>query len=70
VHRGLILKVNAPTANTTQVLTFALEPSPSKVLTPIAGANGYFTPTTDGVVTVKVSQAGSVVGTLAVTVWG
>jgi hypothetical protein len=70
VHRGQILKVNAPQAKPNLQLTFALDPAATKALTPIPNANGFYTGAVDGVVTVKVSQAGAVVGTIAVTVWG
>jgi hypothetical protein len=70
VHRGQILKVNAPQANPNLQLTFALDPAATRALSPIPNANGFYTGAVDGVVTVKVSQAGAVVGTIAVTVWG
>lgn len=70
VHRGSILKVDVPQAAAGTPLTFTLVPASAQFITPLAGANGYFTATSDGVVNVSVSQGGPSLGTLSVTVWG
>lgn len=70
VHRGSILKVDVPQAAAGTPITFTLVPASAQFITPLAGANGYFTATSDGVVNVSVSQGGPSLGTLSVTVWG
>jgi len=70
VHRGLVLKVDVPQAKAGMPLTFTLIPASAQFITPLAGANGYFTAASDGVVNVSVSQGGVAIGTLSVTVWG
>jgi hypothetical protein len=70
VHRGLILKVDVPQAAAGTPLTFTLVPASAQFITPIAGFNGYFNASSDGVVNVSVSQGGPSLGTLSVTVWG
>lgn len=69
LHKGSILKVNPVQPKAGSPLSFALDPAGSKLLVPIVGSDGYFTGAANGVVTVKVSQGGAVIGTLAVTVW-
>jgi hypothetical protein len=70
VHRGSILKVDVPQSKAGTPLTFTLIPASAQFITPLAGANGYFTAVSDGVVNVTASQGGSALGTLSVTVWG
>jgi hypothetical protein len=70
VHRGSILKVDVPQSKAGTAITFALIPASAQFITPIDGANGYFTAASDGVVNVSVSQGGAALGTLSVTVWG
>jgi hypothetical protein len=70
VHRGLLLKVNVPQAKAGSTLAFALSPSSSTSLKPLAGHDGYFMGAADGVVKVQVSQDGVAAGSLTVTVWG
>jgi len=70
VHRGLILKVDVPQAKAGTPITFTLIPASAQFITPIAGANGYYTAASDGVVNVSASQGGAALGTLSVTVWG
>jgi hypothetical protein len=70
VHRGSILKVDAQQPKAGTPITFTLIPASAQFITPIAGANGYFTAASDGVVNVSVSQGGAAIGTLSVTVWG
>jgi hypothetical protein len=70
VHRGGLLKVNVPQAKAGATLAFALDPASSKSLKPLAGYEGYFIGTADGVVAVQASEDGVAVGTLTVTVWG
>jgi hypothetical protein len=70
VHRGSILKVDVPQAAAGKPITFTLIPASAQFITPLAGANGFFTAASDGVVNVSVSQGGTALGTLSVTVWG
>jgi hypothetical protein len=70
VHRGSILKVDAPQAAAGTPITFTLIPASAQFITPLAGSNGFFTASSDGVVNVSVSQGGTAIGTLSVTVWG
>ena len=70
VHRGSILKVDVPQAKAGTPITFNLIPASAQFITPLAGANGYFTAASDGVVNVSASQGGAALGTLSVTVWG
>ena len=70
VHRGSILKVDVPQAAAGTPLTFTLVPASAQFITPIAGFNGYYNASSDGVVNVSVSQGGPSLGTLSVTVWG
>ena len=70
VHRGSILKVDVPQAAAGTPVTFTLIPASAQFITPLAGANGYFTAASDGVVNVSASQGGAALGTLSVTVWG
>jgi hypothetical protein len=70
VHRGSILKVDVPQAKAGTPITFTLIPASAQFITPLAGANGFFTAASDGVVNVSVSQGGAAIGTLSVTVWG
>jgi hypothetical protein len=70
VHRGSILKVDVPQAPAGAALTFTLIPASAQFITPVAGANGYFTAASDGVVNVSAAQGGTALGTLSVTVWG
>jgi hypothetical protein len=70
VHRGSILKVDVPQAKAGAAITFTLIPASAQFITPLAGANGFFTGASDGVVNVSVSQGGAAIGTLSVTVWG
>jgi hypothetical protein len=70
VHRGSVLKVDVPQAAAGTPVTFTLIPASAQFITPLAGANGFFTAASDGVVNVSVSQGGPALGTLSVTVWG
>jgi hypothetical protein len=70
VHRGSILKVDVPQAKAGTPITFTLIPASAQFITPLAGANGFFTAASDGVVNVSASQGGPALGTLSVTVWG
>jgi hypothetical protein len=70
VHRGSILKVDVPQAAAGTPITFTLIPASAQFITPLAGANGFFTAASDGVVNVSASQGGAALGTLSVTVWG
>ncbi|HTC69055.1 MAG TPA: hypothetical protein VK662_05745, partial [Acidothermaceae bacterium] len=70
LHKGSIIKVDAPQAKAGTPVTFALVPATSTFLTPIAGQDGYYTGAADGVVNVTVMQGGAAIGTLTVTVWG
>lgn len=70
VHRGSILKVDVPQAAAKTPITFTLIPASAQFITPLAGANGYFTAASDGVVNVSAAQGGAALGTLSVTVWG
>jgi hypothetical protein len=70
VHRGSILKVDVPQSAAGAAITFTLIPASAQFITPLAGANGFFTAVSDGVVNVTASQGGAALGTLSVTVWG
>jgi hypothetical protein len=70
LHRGSILKVDVPQAPAGATLTFTLIPASAQFITPLAGENGFFTGTSDGVVNVSASAGGAALGTLSVTVWG
>jgi hypothetical protein len=70
VHRGSILKVDVPQAKAGTPVTFTLIPASAQFVTPLAGANGFFTASSDGVVNVSAAQGGAAIGTLSVTVWG
>ena len=70
VHRGSILKVDVPQAKAGTPITFTLIPASAQFITPLAGANGFFTAASDGVVNVSAAQGGAALGTLSVTVWG
>ena len=70
VHRGSVLKVDVPQAKAGTPISFTLIPASAQFITPLAGANGYFTAASDGVVNVSASQGGAALGTLSVTVWG
>jgi hypothetical protein len=70
VHRGSILKVDVPQAKAGAAITYTLIPASAQFITPLAGANGFFTAASDGVVNVTASQGGAALGTLSVTVWG
>src|SRR5450631_447875 len=59
LHRGSILKVDVPQAAAGTPITFALIPASAQFITPLAGANGYFTAASDGVVNVSASQGGA-----------
>ncbi len=70
VHRGSILKVDVPQAKAGTPVTYTLIPASAQFITPLAGANGFFTASSDGVVNVSAAQGGAAIGTLSVTVWG
>jgi hypothetical protein len=70
LHRGSVIKVNPQQPKAGSPITFVVDPVTSKVLSPVPGNPGYYTGAVDGVANVKVSQGGSVIGTIAITVWG